>query len=84
MKCICGSGHDSGLHEQAVNKTRIGSLGSDRTVDQSGLWIGSDQIGSDWYFHFWCRRIILTKAVFMPQVVGIRNLSSHNRSLTYD
>ena len=45
MQCICGSGHDSGLHEQAVNKTRIGSLGSDRTVDQSGLRIGSDRIG---------------------------------------
>ena len=48
MKCICGSGHDSGLHEQAVNKTRIGLLGSDRTVDQSGLWtldwIRSDRI----------------------------------------
>ena len=45
MKCICGSGHDSELHEQAVNKTRIGSLGSDRTADESDS--GSDQIGSD-------------------------------------
>ena len=52
MKCICGSGHDSELHEQAVNKARIGSLGSDRIADRIGLRIGSDRIGSDWYFRF--------------------------------
>ena len=33
--------HDSELHEQAVNKTRIGSLGSDRTADR----IRSNRIG---------------------------------------
>ena len=47
MKCICGSGHNSELHDQAVNKTRIGSLESDRTVDRIGLQIGSDRIRSD-------------------------------------
>ena len=29
----------------AVNKTRIGLLGSDRIVDRIGLRIGSDRIG---------------------------------------
>ena len=30
---------------RAVNKTRIGLLGSDRIVDRIGLRIGSDRIG---------------------------------------
>ena len=50
--------------ELAVNKTRIGLPGSDRTPDR----IGSDY-GSNWCLCFWCRRIILTKAaVTMTQV----------------
>ena len=47
MKCICGSGHDSVLHEQAVNKTRIGSLRLSRIGLRIGSDSGSDQIGSD-------------------------------------
>ena len=48
-----------------TNKTRMGSLGSDRTADRMGL-----RIGSDWYFRFWCRRIILRKAVFNNDTGG--------------
>ena len=37
-------------------------------------WIGSDsgsnRIGSEWYFRFWCRRIILRKAVFNNETGG--------------
>ena len=29
-----------------VNKTQIGSLGSDQTADRIGLWIGLDQTGT--------------------------------------
>ena len=47
MECICGSGHDSVLHEQAVNKTRVGSLRLSRIGLRIGSDSGSDQIGSD-------------------------------------
>ena len=30
-----------------------------------------DRIGSDWYFRFWCRRIILRKAVFNHDTGGL-------------
>ena len=43
----------------AFNKTRVGSLGLDRIPD----WIGL-RIGSDCYFHFWCRRILMRTDLF--------------------
>ena len=51
------------------NQDQVASIW-DRTADWIGLRIGSDRIGSDWYFRFYCRRTILRKAVFNNDTGG--------------
>ena len=73
-KILCESLH--------FTQDRIAWIRSDCRLDRT-----PDQIGSDWYFRFWCRRIILTK-VFFDNNTGdseqeIRVLTTA-RSLTHD
>ena len=39
------------------------------------------RIGSDWYFRFWCRRIILRKAVLVVTQVALNKKSEFSQQL---
>ena len=64
-----------GRFDDSSNFVAVNEGGSDRTgPDRTGPdWTGDRiglRIGSDWYFRFWCRRIILRKAVFNNDTGG--------------